>query len=115
MAVENIGSVQNILKNTQTDKWSSSVEVGQLRPLDEALKSSSSNKSFSELLSDSIAQVNDLQLKANKEVQKLASGESKNIHETLIAVEKADIAFRSMNQVRQKVLDAYKEIMNMQV
>ena len=48
-------------------------------------------------------------------MQKLASGESKNLHETLLAVEKADIAFRQMNQIRMKVIDAYKEIMKMQM
>jgi flagellar hook-basal body complex protein FliE len=48
-------------------------------------------------------------------VQKLASGESKNLHETLLAVERAEIAFKTMNQIRGKVIDAYKEIMKMQV
>ena len=37
------------------------------------------------------------------------------MHETLLAVEKADIAFKAMNQIRLKVLDAYKEVMRMQV
>ena len=48
-------------------------------------------------------------------MEKLASGKSQNLHETLLTVEKAEIAFKTMNQVRSKVIDAYKEIMKMQI
>ena len=48
-------------------------------------------------------------------MSKLASGKSKNIHETMLAVENAEIAFKTMNQIRMKVIDAYKEIMRMQM
>lgn len=73
------------------------------------------NKTFGEFLQESIGKVNGLQQEANVAMEKLASGESQNLHETLLAVEKADIAFRTMNQVRTKVIDAYREIMKMQI
>jgi flagellar hook-basal body complex protein FliE len=79
------------------------------------LKETSSDKSFSDFLTESISKVNTLQQDADVAMQRLASGESKNLHETLLAVERADIAFKQMNQVRLKVIDAYKEIMRMQV
>ncbi len=72
-------------------------------------------KSFGDFLSESIGKVNELQKNADVAMQKLASGESKNLHETMIAVEQADIAFKAMNQIRLKVIDAYKEIMRMQI
>ncbi len=72
-------------------------------------------KTFGEFLQESISKVNSIQQDANVAMEKLASGESQNLHETLLAVEKADIAFRTMNQVRTKVLDAYREIMKMQI
>ena len=72
-------------------------------------------KSFGDFLQDSIGKVNALQNEANVAMEKLASGESQNLHETLLAVEKADISFRTMNQVRTKVIDAYREIMKMQI
>lgn len=72
-------------------------------------------KTFGEFLQDSIGKVNSIQQEANVAMEKLASGESQNLHETLLAVEKADIAFRTMNQVRTKVIDAYREIMKMQI
>ena len=42
-------------------------------------------------------------------------GKSKNIHETMIALNKADIAFRMTLQVRNKLVEAYQEIIRMQV
>ncbi|MDP7320746.1 MAG: flagellar hook-basal body complex protein FliE [Bacteriovoracaceae bacterium] len=119
MAIHSVGQMASTLKNYNVDNWSKSVELGSkvdfrgdFPPMEEA---SESNQSFGDFLANSIAKVNGLQQDANVAMQKLASGESKNLHETLLAVEKADIAFKQMNQVRLKVIDAYKEIMKMQV
>ncbi len=80
-----------------------------------ATPASETGKTFGEFLQDSIGKVNALQTDADVAMQKLASGESKDLHETLLAVERAEIAFKAMNQVRSKVIDAYKEIMRMQI
>ena len=74
-----------------------------------------SARSFTDMLVDSMSKVNDLQTEANSAIEKLATGKTKNIHETMLAVEKADIAFKTMNQIRSKVIDAYREVMRMQV
>lgn len=76
---------------------------------------SGDSKTFGEFLNDSISKVNQLQQDANVAMEKLASGESQNLHETLLTVEKAEIAFKTMNQIRTKVIDAYREIMKMQI
>lgn len=68
-------------------------------------------KFFSELVS----KVNDIQVQSDKSIQDLASGENKNLHEVMIAVEKASISFQFMSQVRNKALEAYQEVMRMQV
>ena len=68
-------------------------------------------KFFSELVS----KVNDMQVQSDKSIQGLASGESKNLHEVMIEVEKASISFQFLSQVRNKALDAYQEVMRMQV
>ena len=73
------------------------------------------NKSFADTLSDAIQDVNRLQVEADTKMQKLSTGESKNIPEVLIATEKADIALKLMVQVRNKMIEAYREIMKMQV
>ncbi len=72
-------------------------------------------ESFSATLKNAIHSVDALQKNADVMVQKLATGETKNIPEVLISVEKADIALKLMMQVRNKVIDAYQEIMKMQV
>lgn len=68
-------------------------------------------KFFSELVS----KVNDIQVQSDKSIQGLASGENKNLHEVMIEVEKASISFQFMSQVRNKALEAYQEVMRMQV
>lgn len=115
MSVENVGSMNELLSHYKTHEWTkSSIDS---RPIDVALdaKPREVTKSFGEFLSESINDVNNLQKHANEAIEKLVSGRSKNIHETMLAVEKANIAFRTMNQIRLKVIDAYKEIIKMQV
>jgi len=70
---------------------------------------------FSDALRNSISEVNTAQTQADHAIKELISGRSKNIHETLLAVEKADSSLKLMMQVRNKILDAYKEVMRMQV
>jgi flagellar hook-basal body complex protein FliE len=73
------------------------------------------NASFSDILKDSIQKVGDLEKQANGEVEKLAKMETQDIHNTMIAIEKADLSFQLMMQVRNKIINAYEEIMRMQV
>jgi flagellar hook-basal body complex protein FliE len=119
MAIKDLGSFQQTLGNADARGWSRSVDndgisknFGMDMP---GVQESGDAKSFGDFLKDSIGKVNTLQQDANVAMEKLASGESQNLHETLLAVEKADIAFRTMNQVRTKVIDAYREIMKMQI
>ena len=67
--------------------------------------SKGSGASFSDTLKDAIHSVNDLQKDSDTKVQNLATGKSQNLHETVIATEKADIALRLMVQVRNKIID----------
>ncbi|MBI3555878.1 MAG: flagellar hook-basal body complex protein FliE [Deltaproteobacteria bacterium] len=72
-------------------------------------------KSFGEMLSQSLDKVNELQMQADTAAKELTAGRNKNIHETMLMMEKADMSFRLMMQVRNKVIDAYREVMRMQV
>ncbi len=75
----------------------------------------STGKSFGEALKESLNDVNNFQLEADKSIEAMVSGENKDIHGTMIALSKADLAFRMTVQVRNKILDAYQEVMRMQV
>lgn len=118
MSIKDIASFQKTLGNADTQGWSRSVDNnGGSFNIEGApsIGEAGGAKSFGEFLSESIGKVNSMQNEANIAMEQLASGESQNLHETLLAVEKADIAFRTMNQVRTKVIDAYREIMKMQI
>ncbi len=71
--------------------------------------------SFKNVLRDAINETNSLQKSADVKVQELATGKTTNIPEVMMQVEKADIALRLMTQVRNKIIDAYQEVMKMQV
>lgn len=66
-------------------------------------------------LKDAIAKVNEVQVEATQAVEKMATGESQNVHQTMIALQKADISFHLMMQLRNKIVTAYEEIQRMQV
>ncbi|HXH31220.1 MAG TPA: flagellar hook-basal body complex protein FliE [Bacteriovoracaceae bacterium] len=117
MSIKDISGFQRTLGNADAKGWSQKVDndFGGFKIETPGVGESGKAKSFGEFLQDSLGKVNDMQHEANTAMEKLASGESQNLHETLMAVEKADISFRTMNQVRTKVLDAYREIMKMQI
>ena len=70
---------------------------------------------FSDALSNAVNDVNKLQQSADKSILNVQAGNTGSLHEAMIALEKADISFRTMLQVRNKLLEAYQEIMRMQV
>jgi flagellar hook-basal body complex protein FliE len=71
--------------------------------------------SFKDVLLNSIGEVNSMQQDANHAVELLATGGDINPAEVLTAVQKADIAFRMMMQIRNKVVQAYDEVKNIRV
>ena len=62
-----------------------------------------------------INDVDEAQKFAGESVEKLLTGEIKDIHDVMIAVEKAGTSFELMMEIRNKMVDAYREIMRMQV
>ena len=77
--------------------------------------STETQKSFADTLNDAIQNVNELQKGSDKAMQNLATGRTDNVAEVMITAEKADIALKLMVQVRNKIIDAYQDIMKMQV
>ena len=71
--------------------------------------------SFGDILKNMVAETNQQQQNADQAMQQLHSGGEKNLHGAMISMEKADISLRYMIQARNKAIDAYQEIMRMQV
>lgn len=70
---------------------------------------------FADVLKDTVSKVNQSQIDADKQIERLHSGEAKNLHDVMISMEQADISMRLLVQMRNKVVDAYQEVMRMQV
>ena len=71
--------------------------------------------SFKDFLLQSIQEVNSMQQAADRAVEALSTGGDVNPAEVLTAVQKADIAFRLMMQIRNKIVQAYQEVQNIRV
>jgi flagellar hook-basal body complex protein FliE len=76
---------------------------------------SSKGVSFGEFLNSAIKQVDGLQKESEKLNEALAMGLTDNLHQVMIASEKASIAMQFTMQVRNKIMDAYQEIMRMPI
>lgn len=77
--------------------------------------SDTDGKSFADTLKDAVNSVNELQKSSDKFAQNVATGKTDDVAGAMIAAERADIALRVMVQVRNKIIDAYQEVMKMQV
>jgi flagellar hook-basal body complex protein FliE len=75
-----------------------------------------SGSGFGDVLKDAISTVNELQKQSDQDIQKLMAGDqSQDLHTTVIAIQKADLSFQMMMQVRNKIVQAYQEIMRTQI
>ena len=75
----------------------------------------SGSTSFAETFNGFLHDVNDLQIDAGEHVDKLLTGEIKDVHDVMVAVQKAGTSFELMMEIRNKMIDAYREVMRMQV
>jgi flagellar hook-basal body complex protein FliE len=98
----------------ETGRIGSQLHDVQLFSSDKAGAGHAPGASFSQFVKEAVSEVDKLKKEADKEVFDLATGKSQDIHNTMIAVEKAGVAFELMAQVRNKVLTAYEEVMRMQ-
>lgn len=70
---------------------------------------------FADVVQDFMNSINDYQVRADAEVEKVVTGESRNLHDVMIAMNKADLTFRVFMEVRDQAINAYQEIMRMQL
>jgi len=69
---------------------------------------------FGDVLREAVSEVDNLNLDAQYKVSGLVEGNGVDVHDAMIAVEKADLSFQLMLQVRNKVVQAYQQIAGMQ-
>ncbi len=88
-----------------------------IKPVQPSAKSSVelATNGFADVLKKSLDSVNEAKAVASEMQTGLVTGAHSNIHETMIAMEKATVSFRLLTKVQQKAIKAYQEIMRMQV
>jgi flagellar hook-basal body complex protein FliE len=91
------------------------ISTGAIAPTVAPATASPGGPAFSDQLKSAIESVNDKQLQADSHLQAVASGQDVDLHTTMIALQEADITLRAMVSVRDKVVDAYQQVMNMSI
>jgi flagellar hook-basal body complex protein FliE len=85
------------------------------RPKKNAAGSETSGAGFVDTLKGFVNDVNRAQNEAGESVNRLLTGEIKDVHDVMVAVQKAGTSFELMMEVRNKMIDTYREVMRMQV
>lgn len=99
--IDKINGIQNLSK------------INTVNPTQKAKESSSID--FSNMLKDAINEVNNLQKSADKAAVDYSTGKINDVHQVIIAAEKASLSLQLTSQVTNKIIESYKEIMRMQL
>jgi len=78
-------------------------------------QASTEGPQFADILKQALQEVNEAQHTSEQEARNLISGNSTDMHTAILAVQKADVSFQMMMAVRSKLVDAYREVMRMQM
>ena len=89
--------------------------VNEMAKISTPVTSSEAQQTFANTLKDAISNVNTQQLQSDTMTQKLINGGDVELHEVMIASQKASITLNATMEVRNKVIEAYQEIMRMSV
>ncbi|MFZ7120928.1 MAG: flagellar hook-basal body complex protein FliE [Eubacteriaceae bacterium] len=100
-------TLSNLYKSTEED---SNFETNMVENT-----SSEFSSTFKDLISEQIDMVNEKQIQSDEAIQDFISGESDDIHTVMIVAEEARLSLELAVQVRNKCIEAYKEINNMQL
>lgn len=86
---------------------------GEPRPIEE--QNQAGHQTFADMVQDAIHSVDQAQKTADREVENVIMGTSDNIHGAMIAMEKAQLSFQLLMEVRNKAVETYKELSRMQI
>ncbi len=78
-------------------------------------KSTAGNVPFSELVEGLVKQTNEQTQQAQQSVEQLVTGEATSLHDVVLTASRADLAFRLMMEIRNRLISSYQEVMRMQV
>jgi flagellar hook-basal body complex protein FliE len=85
-------------------------QLGQATPAVETGKAADGGSSFASQLQSAFNHIEQLHADADQQIAGLLSGQGEDIHKVMIAVEKANLSFQLMMQVRNKIIQAYRDV-----
>ncbi len=85
------------------------------RTLPNAAGTTKSNLPFSQVISKLVDQANGQQLQSESVLRDFAAGKTDDVHDLVLSVAKADLSFRLVLEIRNRLIEAYQEIMRMQM
>jgi flagellar hook-basal body complex protein FliE len=95
--------------------YSAANEILKSRALDDkSAGTKEATKSFAATIEESLSKVNEMQEDKSRMIEEFATGKSQNVHELMISLQKAGLAMDMTAAVRNKVMQAYQELMRMQ-
>lgn len=90
-------------------------EIIQRRRFLRRVEPGESGATFADMIKDAIGSVDQASKTADKQVEDVVSGKSENVHEVMISLQKAQLSFQLMLEIRNKALETYQELSRMQI
>jgi flagellar hook-basal body complex protein FliE len=91
------------------------VDLPGIEPVTSGIAPARGGGEFGKALKEALTELEKVQGEADKAVTRFAAGEDVDLHTVLLQVQKAELSFRLMLEVRNKLIDAYREVMRMSV
>lgn len=86
-----------------------------IMPVQNAVQQNASRVDFNELLKTAVNSINETQMSADSAIEQLAAGQNIELHNVVLATQKASLTMQMALQVKNKITEAYQEIMRMQI
>jgi flagellar hook-basal body complex protein FliE len=109
-SISGVGSVGNAHSSSGI-----SSQVGSIGARSEVAKSSNEGGAFSDLVSQFVSQTNQDQRDSGSSLESLIKGETNNLQGVVMSMAKAEMSFQFFMEVRNKLIDSYRDLMRMQV
>ena len=91
------------------------IDPGQIQPVADRPAGARSGGGFPQIFADAVGGVERLRQAANRSVEAFLAGEGEELHQTVLATQRAELAFELFLEMRNKIVQAYQEIMRMQI
>lgn len=110
-----IGSIPSLLNGAQVSPLDAAQKARLAGPIADGIRTAPPTESFGTMLDGIVSNVSSKQAEATELTKKVLLGDSDQLHQSVIAMQEAGVAFTLMVEVRNKLVESYQELMRMQV